>query len=69
MLGNTEDDGWGGLLCVDEATDSAETDEPYLDGDPDEIILEEQLPFTNFKLPEDNEEDFDTIRTGTLLYC
>lgn len=66
MVSGNAEDGWGGLLVVDEATYSAETDESYLNGDPDEIIVEEQLPFTRFKLPPE-EEDFDTIRTGTLI--
>lgn len=67
MLGNTED-ARGGFLGVNKATYSPEADEPYQDGDPDEIISEEQLPFTTFKHSSDKEEDFDTIRTGTLLY-
>jgi tRNA-specific adenosine deaminase 3 len=66
MISGNAEDGWGGLLGVDEATLSAKTDEPYLDGDPDEIIVEEELPFTKFKLPPE-EEDIDTIRTGTLM--
>lgn len=63
-LGNAED-GWDGLLGVEEATSFADTNEPYLDGDADEITLEEDLPFTRFKLPPE-EEDFDTIHTGTF---
>lgn len=34
--------------------------------DPDEIIPEDELPFTRFKPPPD-EEDIDTIRTSTRL--
>ena len=63
MIPDNVEDGWGGLLRLEEST---ETDHPYLDGDPDEVIVEEQLPFTRFKLPPD-EEDLNTIRTGTLL--
>jgi tRNA-specific adenosine deaminase 3 len=36
---------------------------PYLEGDPNDIIPDEQLPFTRFKLPPE-EEDSDSIRTG-----
>ena len=36
---------------------------PYLEGDPDEIISEEDLPFTRFKLPP--EEEVGSIRTST----
>jgi hypothetical protein len=67
MTSPYSDDRWGGLLAVDETTYSAETDNPYRDGDADEIVLEEQLPFTRFKLPPE-EEDIDTIRTGTSQY-
>ena len=37
---------------------------PYLNGDPTDIIPDEQLPFTRFKLPPE-EEDPDSIQTGT----
>ncbi|KAF8349305.1 cytidine deaminase-like protein [Amanita rubescens] len=35
---------------------------PYLEGDPTDVIPDEQLPFTRFKLPPE-EEDPDSIRT------
>ena len=38
---------------------------PYLEGDPDEIISEEDLPFTRFKLPLE-EEEVGSIRTSTI---
>ena len=41
----------------------ASSTEPYLDGDPTDIIPDEQLPFIRFKLPPE-EEDPDSIRTG-----
>jgi len=63
MISGNAENGWGGLLAIDEGTCPAATDDPYVDGDPDVVIAEEQLPFTRFKLPPD-EEDFDTIRTG-----
>jgi hypothetical protein len=39
---------------------------PYLEGDPDEIISEEDLPFTRFKLPPE-EEEIGSIRTSTCV--
>lgn len=39
---------------------------PYLEGDPDEIISEEDLPFTRFKLPPE-EEEAGSIRTSTYV--
>lgn len=62
------DDGWGGLTAVvedDEVYKSNEITNPYADGAPDEIISEDELPFTRFKLPPE-EEDAESIRTGTF---
>ncbi|RDB17880.1 SET domain-containing protein 7 [Hypsizygus marmoreus] len=56
------EDGWGGLSAVVEVTDLTEPDGPFLDGDPSEIMADEDLPFTRFRLPPD-EEEIDTIRT------
>ena len=39
---------------------------PYLESDPDEIISEEDLPFTRFKLPPE-EEEAGSIRTSTYV--
>ena len=39
---------------------------PYLEGNPDEIMSEEDLPFTRFKLPPE-EEEVESIRTSTYL--
>ena len=39
---------------------------PYLEGDPDEIILEENLPLTRFKLPPEEEEN-GSIRTSKCV--
>ena len=36
---------------------------PYVEGDPDEIVSEEDLPFTRFKPPPE-EEEVESIRTG-----
>ncbi|KAG6841972.1 hypothetical protein C0991_004463 [Blastosporella zonata] len=56
------DDGWGGLSAVDESADPSSEESPYGQGDPDEIISDEDLPFTRYKLPPE-EEELDSIRT------
>ncbi|KAF9565707.1 hypothetical protein CPC08DRAFT_683412 [Agrocybe pediades] len=55
------DDGWGGLSCVDEINDQTVSN-PYEDGDPEEIVPEEDLPFIRYK-PAPEEEDAESIRT------
>lgn len=65
----TPEDGWGGLggigagdeMDVQEGEPSAPRN-PY-EGDPDEIIDEEDLPFTRFK-PVPEEETPESIRTS-----
>ncbi|KAG6877127.1 hypothetical protein C0993_010079 [Termitomyces sp. T159_Od127] len=58
------EDGWGGLSAVGESIDPVPSQEesPFEKGDPDEVISEEELPFTRYKLPPE-EEDLDSIRT------
>jgi tRNA-specific adenosine deaminase 3 len=56
-----EDDGWSGLLTVDD-----EIKNPYLGGDPHEIISQEMLPFTKLRPPPD-EEDPQSIRTSCVI--
>ncbi|KAK7469099.1 tRNA-specific adenosine deaminase subunit tad3 [Stygiomarasmius scandens] len=60
------DDGWGGLSVVNEehreSTIENEALLALMDGDENEIIDEESLPFTRYKPPPD-EEELDTIRT------
>lgn len=55
------DDGWGGLSAVGSATAA---DAPGLQ---DDIVPDDELPFTQLKLApdEDDDEDPDAIRTGT----
>lgn len=60
------EDEWGGLLAVDEVTQSTGRHAPFLAGDPNEIVPDEQLPFVRFKLPPE-EEDLESIRTGMSL--
>lgn len=62
-----DDDGWGGLTAIveDELRASHERTNPYVDGPQDEVISEEDLPFTRYKLPPE-EEDAESIRTGKL---
>lgn len=59
------EDGWGGLSAVGESADpvSSQEESPFEKGDPDEVIPEEELPFTRYKLPPE-EEDLESIRTG-----
>lgn len=60
------DDGWGGLSALqDDTTLSQGQDWPLLAGDPEEIIADEQLPFTRVKLINDEEEDLlEAVRLG-----
>jgi len=54
------DDGWGGLLAVEEIHSTS--DNPFAHGNQEEILTEEELPFTRFQLPPE-EEDPESIRT------
>ncbi|KAF5382635.1 hypothetical protein D9615_002940 [Tricholomella constricta] len=56
------EDGWGDLSAVEDAESADPPLGPYLDGDPDEVIADEYLPFTRFKLPPE-EEDLESIQT------
>lgn len=65
------DDGWGGLASLDGVDDGGTLDElfnGFENGSPEEIVLEDALPFTRLKLtPEDEEEeDMDAIRKGMI---
>ncbi|KAH0586297.1 SET domain-containing protein 7 [Termitomyces sp. J132] len=57
------EDGWGGFSAVGECADPSPFQQsPFEKGDPDEVIPEEELPFTRYKPPPE-EEDLDSIRT------
>ncbi len=63
------DDGWGGLTSLQ--NESAGQDTPVKDmwplliGNPDDVVPEEQLPFTRVKLIDDEDEDIlDAVRLG-----
>ena len=62
------DDGWGGLSGVG-TTDGNQSEldrhiSMYADGDPQEIVSEDDLPFIRIKLYRDDEEDeLSAIRT------
>ena len=61
------DDGWGGLSAVaGEAEAPALNQIPKETSDPNEILPDEDLPFTRVKLTsdEDDEETSETVRTG-----
>lgn len=73
------DDGWGGLSAVhNHAAGSVEdTDErwtalagPFIEGDPDETVPEEDLPFTRMKttLDEVEEEIPEAVRTCACAF-
>ena len=68
------DDGWGGLGAVGDNEDDSDIIGPSLfdgfsEGDPDQIIPEEELPFRRLKLtPEEEEEDMESVRKGTEIY-
>ncbi len=60
------DDGWGGLSAI--AADKASSSKRVLEDtpNPNEILPDEDLPFTRVKLTsdEDDEETSETVRTG-----
>ena len=61
------DDGWGGLTCIENETGvSNVVEDLFYNGNPNEIVTEEHLPFTRIKLTPDEgeEEDMDSIRKG-----
>lgn len=60
------DDGWGGLSMLDPDPDSLEeVVGRFIDGDLDDLIPEENLPFTHLKLVQDEEEEvMSAVRTG-----
>jgi len=70
LLKEETDDEWGGLAVV---ANSMQVGEPahgsFLDGDPDEIVPVEDLPFTRLKISRDeDEEELSAIRTCKLLH-
>lgn len=62
------DDGWGGLGPLTDTVEGpySDEDEPVADDNPDEIILEENLPFTRVRITPDDEEEetLESIRTS-----
>ena len=71
------DDGWGGLGGVGDAGGGFDEDTKdsldvliaaFADGDPEQVVPEEELPFRRLKLtPEDEEEDVDAVRKGACI--
>jgi tRNA-specific adenosine deaminase 3 len=57
------DDGWGGLLGVVEESNTRPSSDPLQN--PGEPVKEEDLPFTRYKLPPEEEEP-GSIRTSSL---
>ena len=69
------DDGWGGLGGVRADEDDLGVAghpifEGFSEGDLDQVIPEEELPFKRLKLTpdEEEEEDMDSVRKGTSIY-
>jgi tRNA-specific adenosine deaminase 3 len=64
-----DDDGWGGLSLVEDmAGEINARSVSIFDGDPSDIIPEQDLPFTRVKLWTDDEEDeLSSIRTSPYL--
>lgn len=61
----TEDNAWGGLSHVHKETESGPQNNVFLDGDPEEMLSEGQLPFTRIKLLDDEDEDeLGAVQTG-----
>lgn len=61
------EDEWGGLSSIGYDTQDMPSEWPIvLEGDPEEIIAAEELPFTRLRVmpDEDDEEDMSAIRTG-----
>jgi tRNA-specific adenosine deaminase 3 len=71
LLQQEPDDEWGGLAVVFNYMEAGHSKYPaFLDGDPDEIIAVADLPFTRYKIAqdEDEEEELSAIRTSKLSY-
>ena len=70
------DDGWAGLAGMADLDstvppgDADITEWPLLQGDPDNLIPEAQLPFKRLKLLDDEEEDVvEAVRLGKRSNC
>ena len=75
-LSDTQEDPWGALPRVDDGDGDDRGEGPsgldamldaFADGDPDEVVPEEELPFKRMKLTpeeEEEEEDMHAVRRG-----
>ena len=67
------DDGWGGLCGVGDDENVSDISglslfDGFVEGDPDRLVPEEELPFRRLKLtPDEEEEDMDSVRKGTSV--
>ena len=62
------DDEWGGLSRLQDNEEEDTRDFPFLDGDPEELIPEDDLPFTRLKLIDDEAEDeLSAVQMGTCV--
>ena len=75
LLSGTPENPWGALPRVDDGDDDNRGEGPsgldavvdaFADGDPDEVVPEEELPFKRLKLTpeEEEEEEMDAVRRG-----
>ena len=69
-LDETED-GWGGLSAVGDVLDPDAFDDllhRFSDGNLNEIVPDDKLPFTRLKvIPEIEEEELETVHTSELF--
>jgi tRNA-specific adenosine deaminase 3 len=69
MTAETDDnDGWGSISLVEDVAGETNAKcDPILDGDPSDMISEQDLPFTRVKLWTDDEDELSSIRTSPYL--
>ena len=64
--------GWDGLCSLGECVDGSDVItrfDAFVEGDPHQLIPEEELPFTRLKLtPDEEEEDMDSMRKGARIH-
>lgn len=67
------DDAWGGLSQLQDEEEEEEevldmSEPSFLQGNPDELIPEDELPFTRLKLIDDEAEDeLSAVQTGNYI--
>ncbi len=65
---DTPDDSWGGLSPLQNEEEPDTSEPSFLEGNPDELIPEDELPFTRLKLIDDEAEDeLSAVQTGNYV--